>query len=149
MKDKILLLEDAGVFTYGNTIEGLFLREEFGLPLTSEEDLEKMSRKQATAVFNKETFAELGIVTAIRKYLMCHGKYLSVVTGTDQYRVPSPSENASIIKKYYKAGSAKLQKADDLSRSTPTVPSVERDNIQARIALASKRADTLMKERSI
>lgn len=118
MKELINQLDKAGMLEYGSVIDGDYLRSLAGI---------KYPQTATLAEFEALKLEELGIVDAIRVQLLRVGKYLKA--DRKDYRILTPSENASQVEAYMRAADQKLKRAITLNKNSPAVAAQNCNNM--------------------
>jgi hypothetical protein len=118
MKELINQLDKAGMLEYGSVIDGDYLRSLAGI---------QYPQTATLAEFEALKLEELGIVDAIRVQLLRVGKYLKA--DRKDYRILTPSENASQVEAYMRAADQKLKRAITLNKNSPPVHAEKCNNM--------------------
>ena len=121
MRDVVETLDAMGLLEYGSVIDGDMLRE--------------MACIEYPEIGTREEFAsaqleELAIVDRIRTALLAEGKYIK--SHRNDYRILTPSENASQVESYMRSADHKLKRAITLSSNTPKIEDGPKCNRMAR-----------------
>jgi len=114
-------LEAMGLLEYGSVIDGDMLRRMAGI---------NCPEVGTRADFAAAQLEELAVIDAVRRDLLNEGKYLKAER--DNYRILTPSENASQVESYMRSADAKLKRGITLSKNTPKLEDEPQSNRMAR-----------------
>ena len=134
---RVVELDGLGKFTPGRWFSRYELFGWFNRELINLQELQD-SGGDARAIANadrRNSLAALGLSDVIKNYLLDTGRYLAGerLDGIDGYRVPTKTETAAYVIKYFEAAERKYSRGRRLNRSLPVVPLV--NELQERIAV--------------
>jgi hypothetical protein len=130
-KDLLSKLDSEKQLEYGAVILGEDVRNHLDLPLPS---IEGKTIQQVKRELDSVALMEMAAIDYVRNVLLGRGMYIKNDNGN--YRILLPSENKVQIEAYVSSADRKLSRALKLSRNTPTVDNIVRDNcIETRISM--------------